>query len=79
MNMFGSYKVIEDESCLESIDNPEYSWIDVVLNWNPCNNMSRSRTTTIPSTQIYYAGEYMIAHPATIAVLKQQMKRVYNE
>lgn len=76
--MINGYKIIEDESCLQTVDNPDYSWVDVVLNWNPCNNLSRHRLVSIPSTQIYYAGEYMIAHPDTIRTLKQRIAETEN-
>ena len=75
MNSIGGYLIIEDINCVDPIDNPERTWVDVILDWNPCNNLSRPKTIFVPSQTLQYVGNYMVGHPVTIRALQDAIKQ----
>jgi hypothetical protein len=72
---FTGLLLIEDSFMVEYVDNPEFTWVDEMLSWNPCNDFARPRTIQVPSAKTICDGRHIIGHPETIRRLKQQMKQ----
>jgi len=63
--------VVERADCVQLIQ-PELSWVDEVISWNPCNE--RKEMISQPTAFYIPSANVIVAHPAVIYELKRSAR-----